>query len=149
MAEFLEGGNLDSLLRNKPHELTDEVITKIARGICAGMIHLTSEGIVHRDLAARNILLAPNYVPKVAGKHIVFIPQRLLMLKNLSDFGMSRFGHPNETNTTNNVVGPVRWYCFVSRDLCELLTRTAGWHQRAFQRENSHKRFPKDLNVFL
>lgn len=36
---------------------TNAQILSFALDICAGMGHLSKEGIVHRDLAARNLLL--------------------------------------------------------------------------------------------
>jgi len=68
--------------------MKDEDLIVIARGVAAGMVHLSAEGIVHRDLAARNILLTSSLTPKIA------------------DFGLSRFGN---VNPERNAVGPVRW----------------------------------------
>jgi len=92
VAEFLEGGSLSSLIYNKPNALSADQQVDIARGCAAGLLHLSSEGIIHRDLAARNILLTGNLTPKV------------------SDFGMSRFGMTEENvhKTTSNF-GPLRW----------------------------------------
>jgi len=93
VTEFCEGGSLASkLMGESAVDMDEPTLTKIARGIAAGMLHLSSEGIVHRDLAARNILLTSSHTPKV------------------SDFGMSRFGvSPDSANVTMTTVGPLRW----------------------------------------
>merc|ERR1712146_108664 len=56
-----------------------------------GMSHLHTEGIIHRDLATRNILLSEGLTPKI------------------SDFGLSRFGAPDDDNQTKSDVGPLKW----------------------------------------
>jgi len=91
VTEFMERGSLLAYLKSENQKISHEEMTKIARGIVAGMLHLTSENIIHRDLATRNILLASNLVPKV------------------SDFGMSRFGMNDSSGKTQSTVGPLRW----------------------------------------
>jgi len=86
VTEFMMGGNLYDHLQN--HPLKEEEQVKIAQGVAAGMLHLTSEGIVHRDLAARNVLLSGISIPKIA------------------DFGMSQFGE--STASVSDIVGPIR-----------------------------------------
>jgi len=92
VAEFLPKGNLWIYVSNASHVLDKPTILNFLRGIAAGMLHLSSEGIVHRDLAARNILLTETLQPKV------------------SDFGMSRvIGSIEDVNKTVASVGPIRW----------------------------------------
>lgn len=38
-------------------EMNKKLALGFLKGIAAGMLHITSEGLVHRDLAARNILV--------------------------------------------------------------------------------------------
>jgi len=91
VAEFLTGGSLEDYLASSATIDTNSLI-KLVNGICAGMLHLHSEGIVHRDLAARNILLAPGFTAKI------------------SDFGLSRAYDSNqEQNQTRSKTGPLRW----------------------------------------
>ena len=69
----------------------DDQKIKFAKGIASGMSHLHTEGIIHRDLATRNILLSEGLTPKI------------------SDFGLSRFGAPDDDNQTKSDVGPLKW----------------------------------------
>jgi len=91
VTEFLPGGDLWSYICNNK-TISTPMIIKLLRGIAAGMLHLSTEGIIHRDLAGRNILLTANLEPKV------------------SDFGMSRIVDSTEViSRTENNIGPVRW----------------------------------------
>jgi RIO-like serine/threonine protein kinase len=107
-------GSLDKLVYNPENraKLDSDALTKFARGIAAGMAHLSTEGIIHRDLAVRNVLISKDGAPKVA------------------DFGMSRRVESGGSGQTvrsclqyvlqhgrvlinlciqNAVVGPLRW----------------------------------------
>jgi len=90
LTEFYERGSLHSFLR-KSDEMNDELQWKIIRGVAAGMLHLSSEGLIHRDLAARNVLLNASLVPAVA------------------DFGMSRLAEENSAVYSKAEVGPLKW----------------------------------------
>jgi serine/threonine protein kinase len=63
--EFLPNGNLRSHLDASSSKITSSEQLKWFRGIAAGLLHLSYEGIVHRDLAARNILLTASLEGKV------------------------------------------------------------------------------------
>lgn len=58
-------GNLRLYLNTNPNVDEDLKMTWI-KGIAAGMLHISKEGIVHRDLAARNILLSGDLTAKIA-----------------------------------------------------------------------------------
>jgi len=90
ITEFLERGSLYHFLRSET-ECPSELQWKIIRGIGAGMLHLSSEGLVHRDLAARNVLLNASLTPAV------------------SDFGMSRLAEENAAVYSKADVGPLKW----------------------------------------
>lgn len=85
--------SLDQIVYNeKKHaKMTTNDIYQFASGICAGMIHLSNEGICHRDLAARNICLSKEQVPTI------------------TDFGLSRKLVSACTGVTNTQMGPVAW----------------------------------------
>ena len=61
---YLEGGSLDSVIRQGPLDGRDaaRVVEKIARAVQ----HAHSQGVIHRDLKPRNILLDSNGQPYVA-----------------------------------------------------------------------------------
>jgi serine/threonine protein kinase len=96
--EYLRNGSLDSFVQRKVFFNPDEaawdpqILHRIVLGVCRGMAHLASQGVVHRDLAARNVLLGGHCEPKI------------------SDFGMSRMvGQDKQTGQTNSTVGPIKW----------------------------------------
>jgi len=108
VTEFMPGGNLWSLLTSD--KKIDRTLTfKFLKGIAAGMMHLSSEGLVHRDLAARNILLTLNLEAKVA------------------DFGMSRILTNNESSKTASNIGPLRWMAPESLSRNEYSSRSDVW----------------------
>ena len=90
VAEFCDGGSLDSYLYNPDIVISDLHKLKLVIGMAAGMTYLASQGVVHRDLAARNILVTMSGEAKI------------------SDFGMSRQDLLPK-NTTAESVGPLKW----------------------------------------
>jgi len=90
--EYSKGGSLDTFLYESSHKLKRKQKQEIILGVCKGLLHLHSEGIIHRDLAARNVLLDEALKPK------------------LSDFGMSRIVDSNTSaGKTATRFGPIRW----------------------------------------
>lgn len=85
--------SLDKIVydEKKHSKLTTNDMYQFAFGICAGMIHLSNEGICHRDLAARNICLSKEQVPTI------------------TDFGLSRKLVATGIGVTNTQMGPVAW----------------------------------------
>jgi hypothetical protein len=71
--EFMEKGSLEDRLRQRPMSV-DEALP-IFRGVCRGLLHAHSKGIVHCDLKPANILLDEDDQPRLA------------------DFGQSRLTH--------------------------------------------------------
>jgi ankyrin repeat protein/tRNA A-37 threonylcarbamoyl transferase component Bud32 len=72
VSEFMENGNLHSLLRNRnttPHVILDDpkMRFQIAKDIASGMyyLHTKNPPIIHRDLTSANVLLDKNYRAKV------------------------------------------------------------------------------------
>jgi len=110
VTEFLEGGSLLHLLQVDGQSISPSDMTKMAKGIASGMVHLISEKIIHRDLAARNILLTGSRTCKV------------------SDFGMSRFGNTEDiSGSTQTTVGPLRWMSPESISDGEYSEKTDVW----------------------
>jgi len=85
--------SLDKIVYNpKKHaKLTLYDMYRFASGICAGMIHLSGEGICHRDLAARNICISRESIPAI------------------TDFGLSRKLASTQSGITETQMGPVAW----------------------------------------
>eukprot|EP01118_Nematostelium_gracile_P019163 TRINITY_DN8777_c0_g1_i1.p1 TRINITY_DN8777_c0_g1~~TRINITY_DN8777_c0_g1_i1.p1 ORF type:complete len:215 (+),score=73.78 TRINITY_DN8777_c0_g1_i1:24-647(+) len=91
VTEFLEGGDLRSLLANPTKGIDLALKMRIIRGCANGMMHLSKEGIIHRDLAARNILLTRELIAKVA------------------DFGLSRLSDTSSVVYSKGDIGPLKW----------------------------------------
>lgn len=92
LLQYCEFGALDAFLQKRSGLAT--IVTpkerrKMALGICSGMEHIHSRGVMHRDLAARNILLKTGMVVCVA------------------DFGLAK---DNEYYQSRGGALPIRWY---------------------------------------
>lgn len=105
IVEFAEHGNLRDFLRQhsdvsdgyeRPNSerpiISERQLISFARQICKGMEYLGSMKCIHRDLAARNVLVAKDYVIKIA------------------DFGLARDVHKNDYyKKLGDGWLPVRW----------------------------------------
>ncbi|OQV12788.1 Fibroblast growth factor receptor 2 [Hypsibius exemplaris] len=102
--EYAEHGNLKDFLRaSKPNDgylqprgvlpLTSRDLLRFSYQIASGVKYLTDKKVLHRDLAARNILVAENFVMKVA------------------DFGLSRYVQGHDYYKKQQIQGllPVKW----------------------------------------
>ncbi|PFX31063.1 fibroblast growth factor receptor 3-like [Stylophora pistillata] len=103
IVEYCPHGNLRDFLRdNRPSlikvnektaaQLTLRDLLSIAYQIARGMSYLSSKKCIHRDLAARNVLIAEDFVIKIA------------------DFGLSRnLGNTDYYRRTTHGRLPVKW----------------------------------------
>ncbi|XP_065213560.1 hepatocyte growth factor receptor-like [Planococcus citri] len=75
ITEFTQHGNLRDFLRNYlpssedellPNNLTRKTLLLFAQQVAKGMEYLASKKCIHRDLAARNVLVADDYIMKIA-----------------------------------------------------------------------------------
>ena len=82
--EFIEGSNLDELLRAQ-HTLPPQKAIDIIRQVCSGLDFAHSKGIVHRDIKPANVMLGPHGVVKI------------------TDFGIARAGEA--MTLTGQVIG--------------------------------------------
>ncbi|RMX38498.1 hypothetical protein pdam_00015234 [Pocillopora damicornis] len=103
IVEYCPHGNLRDFLRDNRPSLTDingkttaqltlRDLLSIAYQIARGMSYLSSKKCIHRDLAARNVLIAEDFVIKIA------------------DFGLSRnLGNTDYYRRTTHGRLPVKW----------------------------------------
>jgi len=105
-------GSLDKIVFNAENrqKLTLSEIYRYARGICAGMDHISKENIVHRGPSLFLLLFLPN----TNSSHLIDLAARNVLISNsgepkISDFGMSRELIGNEKGQTASDVGPIAW----------------------------------------
>jgi hypothetical protein len=88
--ELLEGQELAQLLRAYPNGLPETMAWQVIRGICAGLGHAHSAGIVHADFKPGNVFVSPSNAPKIL------------------DFGIARAVQMTETATDDTLFDPAR-----------------------------------------
>lgn len=88
--ELLEGQELADLLRAYPNGLPDPMAWEVIRGICAGLGHAHSTGVVHADFKPGNVFVSPRNAAKVL------------------DFGIARAVRLNQIYGEETVIDPVR-----------------------------------------
>ncbi|XP_028804009.1 MDIS1-interacting receptor like kinase 2-like [Neltuma alba] len=86
--EFLEGGNLDSILKdeNQATEFDWKKRVNVVKGVANALFHMhhgCSIPIIHRDISSKNVLLSSNYEEA-----------------RIIDFGTAKFLNPNSKNMT-------------------------------------------------
>ena len=64
--EYVEGANLRSIIENNREQLNFEEVVRILLGICDGVAHAHSKGILHRDLKPDNVMISAKGEVKVA-----------------------------------------------------------------------------------
>eukprot|EP01098_Paradermamoeba_levis_P014665 TRINITY_DN70_c0_g1_i3.p1 TRINITY_DN70_c0_g1~~TRINITY_DN70_c0_g1_i3.p1 ORF type:complete len:360 (-),score=123.87 TRINITY_DN70_c0_g1_i3:147-1097(-) len=65
ITEFIPGGDLRKILKNKSIPLGWKLRVKIAIDVASAMSFLHSKGIIHRDLKSNNLLVGENFKVKV------------------------------------------------------------------------------------
>lgn len=87
--EYLSGGNLQHLVRQKKLELPAAL--SYIEQICAGLAHAHSRGIIHRDIKPQNLLLTAD-----------------LKTVKIADFGVARFSLSDSpiTRVGTNIYAP-------------------------------------------
>lgn len=83
--QFMQLGNLRTLLTNPSFELTYDVQLKLATDVAEAMTFLHLKGVIHRDLKSLNVLIDKAQDGSLYGR--------------LSDFGCSKIMQPDKTLT--------------------------------------------------
>ena len=97
--EYVSHGNVIQYIQ-KEHIGDVELLIKMSKQICSGMIYLQENNIIHRDLAARNILIDLK-------SNSLHSSQPEIIVK-ISDFGLSRFVLTGQY-ISSNAIFPIRW----------------------------------------
>lgn len=114
VTELCRGGSLRASLLDASQAWPYVRWLSVMRGVAAGMLHLSLEGVLHRDLSARNVLLGG---PGLDAPALV------------ADFGLSRMSAPRGTagagegHFTESSIGPVR---HMAPEALRRLTTTAS-----------------------
>jgi len=87
--EYVEGGSLQSLIKQKNITVTEDLLNKYIKQVLEGLDYIHSQGIVHRDIKAANLLYTKDAVVKLA------------------DFGFAYI--LNDDEKTNSLVGSPFW----------------------------------------
>lgn len=121
VTEFMPNGSLRDFLHattEKGQVLPEKMALGFARDVAAGMLYLSSLGIVHRDLASRNILL----------KEDVEDDKRRKLVAKVSDFGLSRAVTPQH-NYYRSASGlmPAQWSAPEALRYKRFSTKTDVW----------------------
>ena len=87
--EYVEGGSLQSLIKQKNIIITEDLLNKYVYQILLGLEYIHNLGIIHRDIKAANILYTKDAVVKSA------------------DFGFAFI--LNDMEKTNSLVGSPFW----------------------------------------
>ena len=87
--EYVEGGSLQSLIKQKNITISEDLVNKYVKQILDGLDYIHSQGIIHRDIKAANLLYTKDAVVKLA------------------DFGFAYI--LNDHEKTNSLVGSPFW----------------------------------------
>ncbi len=87
--EYVEGGSLQSLIKQKNVIITEDLVNRYVKQILEGLDYIHTQGIIHRDIKAANLLYTKDAVVKVA------------------DFGFAFI--LNDKEKTNSLVGSPFW----------------------------------------
>jgi serine/threonine protein kinase len=70
--EFVEKGDLKSVLLNRSQEMDDQRRLNASIHFARGLEHLHKLRVIHRDIAARNLLVDKDFNVKVSGNSNCF-----------------------------------------------------------------------------
>ena len=73
VTELLSNGNLLDYLRNKKDDISEHVLSDMAKGVAKGMEYMEKHNYIHRDLAARNVLVSEKHAVKIADFGMVLL----------------------------------------------------------------------------
>ena len=85
--DYLKGESLHDILRREGR-MTIEELAPILRGVCSGLSHAHSRGVLHRDVKPSNVMLVKDHSGEQVAKIV--------------DFGVAEFVGSDETNRAAN-----------------------------------------------
>jgi serine/threonine protein kinase len=107
--EFVENGDLKSLLLKKPEKMNLQRKLNASIDFARGLEHLHKLRVIHRDIAARNLLVDDSFKVKISGNSLSSSSPDTDLLHAI-DFGMSKVIRVcQEKSKYKTEKGPIKW----------------------------------------
>lgn len=124
VSELMPLGSLESWLRAQPSLPPAPVLLRLLRDASAGMIYLSSLGLVHRDIAARNCLLKEEHP---SGAESSGSSGERELVAKIGDYGMSRAAGPGGDYSAHSGLMPACWSALESLTSRKFSSKSDCW----------------------